>query len=410
MSSTDTIDLSPFPLDQEAEILTTDEQAIAAARRYADVVAAGASDRDRAGTLPDAELSALARTGLLGIRVPRRLGGAGASYATVVEVFRLIAKADPSIGQIPQNHFHFLEAVFLAGDERQQQFFAGEFLRGARLGNALSERGGRTSGAFETRITADGSGGWVLNGRKYYSTGALTAQWVPVFALDPEDQLVAAYVPRTAPGLSVEQDWDAMGQRATMSGTTVLRGVAVLPSQIIPFWRLGAEGPSAYAAYGQLIHVAVDVGIAEAALEDTIAFLRTRARPFAYAGLEHAGDDPHVLHRLGELISRVRAAEALLRRAAALLDLAEADPTAERVEAARLGVLEAKPLAGEVAVEVASELFTLGGTGATSEALNLNRHWRNARTHTLHDPARWKYHVLGEHALTGELPRNNPLV
>jgi SfnB family sulfur acquisition oxidoreductase len=392
-----------------ARMIHFDEDAVEAAAAYAAEIAPGASERDREARLPVSELDALARTGLLGIRVPRTLGGAGVSYATVAEVFRLLSRADPSIGQIPQNHFHFLDAVFLAGNDAQQRFFADEFLRGARLGNALSERGGKTNLAFATRLTSDQEFGYRLDGRKYYSTGALTAQWVPVFALDPDERLVAAYLPRHTEGLSVQQDWDAMGQRATISGTTLLDNVSVRPEQVIPFWRL-TERPSIYPAYGQLMHVAVDIGIAEAAMADTLDFLRTGSRPFFQAGVERATEDPHVIHRVGELTSRLRAAQALLARAARLLDEADADPTPGRIEAGRLGVLEAKPLAGEIAVEIASELFTLAGTSATSDALNLHRHWRNARTHTLHDPARWKYHTIGEHALNGTLPAHHPLV
>lgn len=394
----------------EANVITSDAEAIAAARQYADEIAPGASERDRQRLPARDELAALARTGLLGIRVPKRYGGAFVSYETVTEVFRLISRADPSIGQIPQNHFHFLEAIFIAGTEQQQRFFAADFLAGARLGNALSERGGTTSLAFQTRLTAGDNGGYVLNGRKYYSTGALTAQWVPVFARDPDEKLVAVYLPRDTPGLTVGQDWDAFGQRATLSGTTVIDNVAVSAEQMVPFHAIDADRPGIYAAYGQLIHVAIDVGIAEAALADAIDFLRNRARPFFQAGVVHAWEDPHVKHRLGELISRVRAAEALLIRAARLLDEAEADPTPEKIEAGRLGLLEAKPLAGEIAVEVASELFTLNGPSSTSAKYNLDRHWRNARTHTLHDPARWKFHTLGEHALTGELPAHHPLI
>lgn len=407
-TTTNRLDLPHAGLEP-AEIIHSDSEALDAAKTYAAEIAPQASDRDRERRLPEAELLALARTGLLGIRVPRELGGAGVSYATVAEVFRVISQADPSIGQLPQNHFHFLEAVFLAGNEPQRRFFAEEFLAGARLGNALSERGGKTSLAFSTRLTEDGSGGYILNGRKYYSTGALTAQWVPVFALDSEEHLVTAYLPRETTGLSVDQDWDAMGQRATISGTTVLQNVSVRPEQVIPFWQI-TEKPGIYAGYGQLMHVAVDVGIAEAALADATDFLVTRSRPFFQASVERAIDDPHVIHRVGELTSRLRSAEALLERAARLLDEAEADPTPARIEAGRLGVLEAKPIVGEIAVEIASELFTLAGTSSTSDSLNLHRHWRNARTHTLHDPARWKYHTLGEHVLTGALPDKHPLV
>jgi alkylation response protein AidB-like acyl-CoA dehydrogenase len=122
-----------------------------------------------------------------------------------------------------------------------------------------------------------------------------------------------------------------------------------------------------------------------------------------HVGIAEAAD-PHVMHRVGELVSRLGAAYALLDCPSRLLEAAEFDPSLENVESGRLGGLEAKP-----AGEIASELFILGGTSAPSDAPNLHRHWRDARTHTLHDPARWKYHTLGEHPFTGVLPGRHPL-
>ncbi len=60
-----------------------------------------------------------------------------------------------------------------------------------------------------------------------------------------------------------------------------------------------------------------------------------------------------------------------------------------------------------MALEAASRLFELGGTRATGESLNLDRHWRNARVHTLHDPVRWKYQLLGNWVLNGIRPQRH---
>ncbi len=58
----------------------------------------------------------------------------------------------------------------------------------------------------------------------------------------------------------------------------------------------------------------------------------------------------------------------------------------------------------EVALEAGNLLFELGGSRASLREHNLDRHWRNARTHTLHDPVRWKYPVIGNYLLNGVLP------
>jgi SfnB family sulfur acquisition oxidoreductase len=338
------------------------------------------------------------------MRVPRSHGGAAVSSATVAEVFRLISVADPAIGQIPQNHIQFVEAVIRYGDDAQRDFFLPEFLRGARLGNALSERGGRTAKDWITRLRRQPDGSHRLDGRKYYSTGALTAQWIPVFALDDADEVVIAYVPRQAAGVEVEQDWATFGQRATFSGTTHLRDVRV-PEQHVLRHTLGRSEPGTFGAFGQLMHAAVDVGIARGALEDGITFLRERARPWREADVERATEDPQIVRLAGELDTDVRAAEALLARAAQALD--EADATAGDVEAiteGRLAVAAAKAFAGTVALRAATEIFDFSGASAADREHGLDRHWRNARTHTLHDPARAKYVHLGRYVIDGIAP------
>jgi SfnB family sulfur acquisition oxidoreductase len=405
--------------DFGAHVIASDEEALQAAAEFAALIEPGAAERDAQRQVPRAELEALGRSGLLGIKIPSEYGGAGVSFETLAEVFRIISSADGAIGQIPQNHFHFVGVIERDGTDAQKRFFFGEVLRGARLGNALSERGpkrfrereGRRFLDLGTRLTADPDGGYRISGRKYYSTGALTAQWIPVFANDEQDRLMMAYIERDAQGVQVLDDWDAMGQRATWSGTTVLDDVHVPEEHVVPHWHTYLR-PTTFGAWGQLMHVAVDVGIAGNALEDAAEFVRTRSNPYFESGLERAAEEPHLILSFGKLATRLHAAEELLRKAARKLDEAELEPDDEdRVAAARLAVAEAKAFASDVAVQISSDLFELAGTSAASEAHNLNRHWRNARTHTLHDPARWKYFASGNFVLNGVRPaKEHPLL
>jgi alkylation response protein AidB-like acyl-CoA dehydrogenase len=124
------------------------------------------------------------------------------------------------------------------------------------------------------------------------------------------------------------------------------------------------------------------------------------------AGIEHANLEPHVVRRFGELTARLWAMEALLNRGTALLDDGFAKPSAAVAAEATFTVAAAKALAQEFAVEIASGIFELTGTSGTDADANLDRHWRNVRTHSLHDPARWKYVHLGNHVLRGtQAPR-----
>jgi alkylation response protein AidB-like acyl-CoA dehydrogenase len=247
----------------------------------------------------------------------------------------------------------------------------------------------------------------VLNGRKYYSTGALLADWVSVFALNEQDQIVTVIIERGAPGLEIVDDWSSIGQRTTASGTTIFNDVQVRSEQVIEHWHT-YDRPNVFGALLQIMHVAIDVGIADAAIEDTVSFIRERSRPWFQSGVERASDDPHTIKRLGELIVQRDAAHAMLQRAASVLQKVRAAPvTAETATEASLAVAGAKAVATEAAIAITNELFALCGTSSADVEHNLDRHWRNARVHTLHDPVRWKYHHIGNFALNGEVPASS---
>jgi SfnB family sulfur acquisition oxidoreductase len=393
------------------------EEAIAAARTYAASIADGVIRRDRAGTVPAAELATFDASGLLGITVPAKFGGGDLPPTVLAEVIRTIAAVDPAIAQVPQAHFLYVDVLAVLGSEEQQHRLFGSVLAGGRLGNGLAERGGQHAQDLKTRLHTVGSGAGPagrrlrLTGRKYYCTGAITSRWIGVSALDEGGHLVLVFVERDAPGVTCDDDWDVMGQRATVSGTTTFDDVPVDPALVLRYERAFAV-PQQLGARAQLVHAAIETGIAGGALRDAGEFVRTRARPFFEAvragWAERASQDPHVISRYGRLAARVHAAEALLASAAATLDEVGRVPL-DAAAAARgsLAVAEAKAFASEVAVEVSSDLFALSGASAADERYNLSRHWRNARTHASHDPVDWKYHHLGNYLLNEVPPPNH---
>jgi len=394
----------------QAEVLFSANEALAAARNYASSIASGVITRDRAGAVPYAELAALDASGLLGITVPAAHFGPDLSPVVLAEVIRTIAAVDPAIAQVPQAHFLFVDVLSVHGSPAQQERLFTEVLDGARLGNGLAERGGQHAQDLSTRLLS-GPEGLRLSGRKYYCTGAISARWIGVSALDDDGRLVLAFVERDAPGVQVGDDWDVMGQRATVSGSAVFDQVPVDPELVIPYG--GAfEVPQQLGARAQLVHAAIQVGIAGGALRDAGDFVRTRARPFFEATragwADTAAADPHTIHRFGRLATQVRAAESLLASAAATLAEVTRFPR-DAGEAARgsVAVAEAKAFASDVAVEVASDLFALAGASAADEKYDLSRHWRNARTHASHDPVSWKYHHIGNYLLNDVPPPNH---
>ncbi|MFC8142444.1 SfnB family sulfur acquisition oxidoreductase [Streptomyces paradoxus] len=392
-----------------AHVIADDAEALAVAAELAADFRKDAAERDARRRLPNAELERLSASGLPAVSVPAEFGGADVRTETLAEIFRLLAAADASLAQIPQSHFVYVNVLRRQGTHAQQEFFFGEVLRGRRFGNAQSEAGTRHVQDIRTRLARRPDGSYVLDGVKHYSTGALFAHWIPVLARADDDTLHVAYVPRDAPGLTVVDDWDGMGQRTTASGTVRLERVPVPADRVLPH-HLTFQGPQLHGAVAQLLHAAIDAGIASGALAEAVDFVRTKSRPWFESGLETAAEDPLLIQRFGELAIRLRAAEALLREAARAVDTARDDLTDDSAAEASIAVATAKVTAAETAVEVGSALFEVAGTRSALDSLGLHRHWRDARTHTLHDPARWKVQHIGRYVLSGTRPPRHGLL
>lgn len=385
-------------------VIADDDEAIAVARELAARLAEGAAERDRERRLPREEIEWFSQSGLWGITVPKAYGGAGVSFVTLTEVVKLISAADSSIGQLPQNHFGLVDVITLTGTEEQKRYFFAEVLAGKRFGNGFSEKGTKNVLDLKTRVRRDGDD-YVVDGTKFYSTGALFAHFVPVLGLDDERRGWLAYIPQGTAGLTITDDWSGFGQRTTASGTVTLENVRVSASHVLPAYRV-SDQPTLNGPVSQIIQAAIDAGIAKAAIDDTLAFVRERARPWVDSGVERASEDPLTVREIGRLYIQLHAAEALLECSAKVLDEIAAQDAVSEDDVARASVAvgEAKVLTTEAALLAGEKLFELAGTQSTLAAHNLDRHWRNARTHTLHDPVRWKYHLVGNYYLNGAKP------
>jgi SfnB family sulfur acquisition oxidoreductase len=393
-------------------VLSADE-AVGVARDLGRRFAAGAAERDRHRVLPVEQVEQLSASGLLAVTVPQEYGGAGLSVATLAEVVRLIAAGDPNVAQIPHSHFVYVNALREQGTRAQQELLFADVLRGARFGNAQSETGSKHVRDHATTLRPIGprvgvgparAAEWVLDGTKGYCTGALFAHWIPVLAhLDDGGPLHVAWIERDARGVTVVDDWDGVGQRTTASGTVRLDRVRVPADRITPY-HLTFERPQTFGAFAQLLHAAIDAGIARAALADAAEFVTTTSRPYPDAGVERAADDPLVVHAFGEIEVQVRAAEALLAEAGRAVDRANDDLNASTAGRASLAVAAARAAATTASVDAGTRLFEVCGTRSALASLVLDRHWRNARTHTLHDPAGWKLQHLGRFAIDGTFP------
>ncbi|QKZ04920.1 acyl-CoA dehydrogenase family protein [Pseudomonas eucalypticola] len=373
-------------------------------------IEAGAAARERDRQLPYEAVRALAQAGLFTLRVPEAAGGPGASVRDVIEVLLAVASVDSNTAQALRPGLAFLEGLLTgaeddAGSERDRWF--ARYLDGAVLGNAGWEVGG-ANGAISARIVRQGDH-YRVTGSKYYSTGALYADWISVVALDEDDQPRSFVLPRDRQGLVLLDDFDAMGQRLTASGTTRLDDVIVYPDELRA--RTVQEGTRTIVTpFLQLFLATVQAGIARNALNDAVRFARDHARPIKHSSASRSVDDPYVELSVGEIAARAYAAEAVVLRAADTIDRAWAagqDPAL--VEQAAVEVAQAQFITADSALKAAERVFDVGGASTTSRQHNLDRHWRNARTVTNHNPRDWKAAAVGAWALKGTPPPTSGL-
>lgn len=387
------------------QLIRSDEEALAIAQVLADEFAQEASVRDRERRLPFAELKQITQSGLWGITVPKEYGGAGVSYVTLALIFAIFSKADGSIGQIPQNHYFVIELIREHGTDEQKKFFFERILAGDHFGNALVELNVKKPEDRKVSLFADGDEHYRATVRKYYATGSLYADWIPT-ALNSEDKEEhhLAFFSHHAEGLTIIDDWAGLGQRTTASGSVILDNARIAKNLVVSH-REKKEHVSPVGPTGQIMHAAIDTGIARAAFEATIAFIRGRNPKKADAAPDAAWEEDQLtIREIGDLSVALHGAEALLERAGRIIDHAYVTGLQADWTKASIAVSEVRAASTHAALLITNKLFEFSGTQATASKHNLDRYWRDARTHTLHDPVRWRLYDVGNYYLNDKVP------
>lgn len=354
-------------------------------------------------------VAAIRRAGLLSLRVPSRYGGPDGSVRDVIGVVIEIARGSSNVAQALRAHYGFTERLLSNRAQPHEQ--AAWFPRvnaGLVVGNAITDGAGRAPSSADTKVLPDTAGTLRLNGDKFYSTGTLYADVIAVSALNASGEDVQAIIPTARPGVELFDDWDGFGQRTTASGRTRFTDVEVAPDEVVTAsdgTRLGHG-----TAFLQLYLASVAVGIAFAAYDDAVAYVRTKARPAAHSVADSAAGDPFVLEAVGEIAAAATAVEAVVLAAAdAIDDLVDGhrQGDAEAVADVAITVAKAQLVAERLTLTAAGRLFDTGGASATARSLNLDRHWRNARTLASHSPLAYKARAAGDHAVNGTPPPAN---
>lgn len=377
-------------------------------------IAEDAADRDNRRELPTEAIALLRNAGFGTLRIPTDRGGFGATLRQTFSLLIDLAAADPNLTQALRVHFStvegFLAAVSSTDPTSTSAAEAAEaglhaVVNGTLFGNAISERGVGAAERYQTRLTrrsTDGTGGtdgYVLNGTKYYSTGSLFADLI-VVAADLDGERVTVTVPVTAEGVHQIDDWDGFGQRVTGSGTTIFDNVPV-DTGAVTAGGYGTGGRTPDTAFLQLFHLAALSGIVRRAADDARDHVARRERTYSHAPADLPREDPLVQAVLGRINAAAFAARATTLAVADLIARATGG-TDEEVDAAELAAAEAQVVLIPLVLDAVNELFETGGASLASGALNLDRHWRNARTLAQHNPAVYKQQAIGKYALTGD--------
>jgi alkylation response protein AidB-like acyl-CoA dehydrogenase len=382
-------------------------EAVALATQLASSFEVGALTRDRDRAFPHDELSQLKRSGLLSLLVPKDLDGMGASYGEMIRVVGALALGDPNVAQMAIVHFSGVELLNNVAPDTAKNILYPRITQDTQMfTNAYSEIG--TNTIFEFNVALErADGGWSISGSKAYCTGSLGGELIYGLAIahEPEPHPRVFVIGTDAPGVRVVDNWDGMGQRTTASGTIEFGGAFVSDDLCFtPDLLLHQPLLNFFGTNGQAMMSAIFVGIAKNALRDATDYVRTRSRAWPHAGVEKAVDDPYIIRTIGEMSTLIASAEATLDRAIGIIERAAADPTEEARAECSVAVAAAKTVSTHSALRVAELLFQACGAGATRQALGLDRHWRNVRTLTLHDPIEWKLHLSGNYLLSGTPP------
>ena len=372
-------------------------------------IAEGAVDREAARRLPHDQVSWLREAGFGKIRVPRSYGGLGASLPQFFRVLIELGQADSNLPQLLRGHFGFVETRLVHNDPAIRDRWLRRIADGVLVGNAQSELGNQSFWDNATTVTqAPAETGWRLNGKKFYSTGSLFADWIHTTATVDRERSATVFVPAAANGVTRLDDWDGFGQRLTGSGTTLFENVEIHADDVQPY--ANGQLPKSYlAAFFQLVHLATLTGIGRAAVAEAAAFVRQRNRNLANPAYPAPQDDPQVQAVVGRITGASFAAEATTLAAVEAVEAVyqaevAGHATPELFDRADAAVYSAQGQVIALVLGLVTELFEVGGASAVTERFRLDRHWRNARTLASHNPVIYRDRIVGDYVLNGTSP------
>ncbi|MCG2574641.1 acyl-CoA dehydrogenase family protein [Acinetobacter sp. ME22] len=372
-------------------------------QQLADAFAETAVQRDRDAGSPLAQRQLIRDSGLLGLSIPKNLGGLDGNWFDVMNSIRILAQVDNSLAHVFGFHHLLLATVRLfSRAEQWQNWFQQTTAQQLFWGNTLNPLDKRT-------VVHQQDGIYLFSGQKSFCSGAIDSNMLVASGIDQgTGKLLIAAIPTTREGIELHHDWDNIGQRQTDSGSATFRHVRVEQDEL-----LLEPGPlsTPFACLrpliAQLTFVNMFLGVAEGAFAEAKHYTQEQSRAWFLSGVERADQDPYILRHYGEFWLELESVRALNQQA--ILQLQQAWQIGEALTAEQRGkvaiaVATAKVAASRVSLDISNRMFEVTGARATQAALRLDRFWRNVRTQTLHDPVDYKVKELGEWALNAQFP------
>lgn len=406
LTTSQAIESSPWA---DKQVPQTAAQWVQRAEDVATILAVDAVERDRVQKVPHAEVQLLKDAGLVTLLGTTEFGGGGQPWSVAYQAIRRVSEGDGSIGQLLGYHYLWSQLAQFYGTKDQAAQLAKDSTQGNWFfGGAVNPR--------DADLTAVDSGDdLVFSGDKTFSTGSKVSDvtWLEgtIEGGDP-NQSVFALAPSNHSGIEFHDDWDALGQRLTESGSVTIRGVDVSWSQALG-WVNKEFVPRVYNTLClpaiQLVFTNIYLGVAAGGLRAAANYTRNKTRPWPFGGddRESAVDEPYIVDTYGDLQSKLWAAEALGDLAGERITELHEDPDSlteqQRGEVAVL-IAAAKQRAVDVGLEIGTKIYEVAGARATASSYGFDIFWRNVRTHSLHDPIAYKRREVGRFVLLGELP------
>lgn len=369
-------------------------------------IRAGAVAREINHTLPYEQIGWLKEARFGALRVPEEFGGFGATLPELFGLLIELSAADSNITQALRGHFALVEDILNTKIPGRREKWLPRFAAGQIAGNAWTELDSALQ-AFSSRVTrADDGKGGRLNGTKYYTTGSAFADWIHVGCVNDNDEPVSAIIASQAPGVTVVDDWDGFGQTLTASGTSVFDHAPLEWEDVAPENDRFNYSPAFY----QLVILAALAGVGRAAADEAAEAVARRKRTYSHAAATRSGADPQVLQIVGRIRGAAFGAGAIvLKTAEAVQDAADAGRGGDAresaaVDLAELQAAQAQTVVSSLVLDATALIFDALGASAVRRGAGLDRHWRNARTLSSHNPRIYKDRIVGDYAVNGTPP------